>query len=73
MMIEISPDVVAALGHVRRCDPIIAGRCAMCDELQGFYAQAKALVEPVQVAPGSQLPLETRAPGAPRSRLRKAN
>jgi hypothetical protein len=64
MLDSISPEVVAALGHIRRCDPVLAGRCAMCDELQDFWAQARAIVEPLPAAPGSAVELPLAQPRA---------
>jgi hypothetical protein len=62
--IEATAEVVAALGHVKRCDPVLAGRCPQCD-----LANARAIVEPMQSAPVT----ETRASAAAQARLRKAN
>jgi hypothetical protein len=67
--IEVTPAIVAALANVKRCDPVLSGRCPQCGTLQRFWADARALVEPLQSAPTS---VDKRAPAAPRARLRKA-
>jgi hypothetical protein len=59
-MITVTCEVVAALGHIRRCDPVLAGRCAQCDLLQDFWAQARALIEPMKAAEPSAT-VQTRA------------
>jgi hypothetical protein len=63
--IEIDASIVAALGHFKRCDNLLSGRCHACDELQRFWADARAIVEPLQSAPIQ----ETRAQAAPQARL----
>jgi hypothetical protein len=67
IMVPMSRADLAAVSHLHRCLPSIGGGpCRSCDVAQTFVAQARAIVDPLTVAPQ-----ETRAPAAPRARLAK--
>jgi hypothetical protein len=69
--LAVTPEVVAALAHVKRCNDLLSGRCAHCDELQRFWATARAIVDG-SCPMGHTSPIgETRAPAAPQARLAK--
>ena len=67
-MVPMTRRVLHALGRVPKITTI--GDDSDSIVLQDFWAQARALIEPLPAPPGTQIPLETRAAQA---RLRKAN